>query len=461
MHNRSLPVAVARDAARDTPEQRRSLRSTLAFNRPARPVRDTMDGLNRPYRRDRTTAFAYVFNSSLTGFQVALGAIMPVIRDDLDISLTIASLHFTIMAVCGMLGSLCTADIARKFGRRVTTYVSLTCSLAGLIVICLAPSVAMTLTGSVLLGIFGPLGIIVSQAEMMDKHRSHRGVALADLSFVISVAMLATVLGAGPIVSITDSWRIALMMPTIALATTYLVLRPLRFTDAQSVGRPRSKHRMTGLAWLFCLTVASQSSFEWCYGYLGAEFMDKAGGLSKGSAATAMALYYTGLVLGRFILVPAVRRVPSFTLLMASFSIALVGFLIMALGPNTEVILIGLFVSGLGISFTFPMITNLAGAAFPDATDWIIGRLFLAGGIAIAIAPFAVGSLADQIGIASSFWVVGGIGLAGLLITPILNRHLIATDDMVARTVHVIDLPGLPAQSLICPIPACIDIADR
>ena len=70
------------------------------------------------------------------------------------------------------------------------------------------------------------------------------------------------------------------------------------------------------------------------------------------------------------------------------------------------------------------MISSLAGEAFPDATDWIVSRLYVAGGLAIASAPFAIGSLGDQIGIARSFWVVGAIGAIGLLASPLLRRML-------------------------------------
>ncbi|MDQ2683891.1 MAG: hypothetical protein M3Y37_10230, partial [Chloroflexota bacterium] len=121
-----------------------------------------MDTLNRPYRRDRTTAVAYVFNSALTGFQVALGAIMPIIRDDLGISLTLASLHFMLMSLCGLGSSLRAAEVARRFGRRATTIGSLTVSLLGMLVFCLGPSVAFTLTGAALLGLAGPFGVILS-----------------------------------------------------------------------------------------------------------------------------------------------------------------------------------------------------------------------------------------------------------------------------------------------------------
>jgi fucose permease len=131
-------------------------------------------------------------------------------------------------------------------------------------------------------------------------------------------------------------------------------------------------------------------------------------------------------VVSRVALIRAVRKVPIPQLLLASFVIALAGFLLLAGGPSIEVKVLGLLISGLGIAITYPMVITLAGAAFADATDWIIAKLYVAGGLAIAVAPFLVGALGDQFGISRSFWVLGAMCLVGLLLTPVLQRTLAA-----------------------------------
>jgi uncharacterized membrane protein YkvI len=68
------------------------------------------------------------------------------------------------------------------------------------------------------------------------------------------------------------------------------------------------------------------------------------------------------------------------------------------------------------------MISSLAAASFPQATDWILSRIYTAGGLAVAVAPFVIGTLGDAVGIGTSFWVVGLIGALGLIATPLLIR---------------------------------------
>ena len=381
-----------------------------------------MDDLNRPYRRDRSSALAAIFNSSLTAFQVGLGAIMPIIRSDLGISLTIASLHFTIIAAFGMLASHLTSAAAGRVGRGRIIVISLSVCVIAFLLMCFAPSVRWTLAASVLLGFAGPFGLILTQSEMLDRHPHHRATATAELTLIVSVFMFLTTVGAGPLVDLFNSWRVVLLIPTVALMAMFVLLPPMQFTDRLIGGGARTAGTMTPLAWLFCLLIIAQTGFEWCYGYLGAEFMNKAGGLTKAAAASSLSFYYAGLVLGRLALLPAVRRFSPSQLLATSFGTACFGFLLVAGGPSIVVKVTGLFLSGLGISFAFPLIATMAAAAFPNASDWIIGRIYTAGGLAIAVAPFMIGTLGDAVGIGVSFWAVGLLGLMGLLATSMIQR---------------------------------------
>ena len=131
-----------------------------------------------------------------------------------------------------------------------------------------------------------------------------------------------------------------------------------------------------------------------------------------------MTVFYAGMVVSRIGLIRVVRRFAASHLLTASFALALVGFLLLAGGPTTGIKVAGLLISGFGIAVTFPMIITLAAAAFPEATDWIVAKLYLAGGMAIAIAPFAIGALGDEIGIARSFWVLGILAAMGFMAQP-------------------------------------------
>ena len=69
---------------------------------------------------------------------------------------------------------------------------------------------------------------------------------------------------------------------------------------------------------------------------------ESGGDVSKGTAATLMTLFYTGMVVSRVALIRAVRKIDISHLLLASFVIALAGFLLLAGGPKTELKALGL-----------------------------------------------------------------------------------------------------------------------
>ena len=165
----------------------------------------------------------------------------------------------------GMAGAGLTAPVVDRFGRRLTMIVSLSVVSAALLAFCIAPSVILTLMACAAFGFAGPFALVLTQAELLDRQIYHRATAMAELNMVVSAALVAAALGVGPLVALTDSWRIALMLPVAATLGTFIALRGLRFSERPARG-PRSKRRMTGLAWLFCLILICSTAFEWSYG---------------------------------------------------------------------------------------------------------------------------------------------------------------------------------------------------
>jgi hypothetical protein len=116
-----------------------------------------------------------------------------------------------------------------------------------------------------------------------------------------------------------------------------------------------------------------------------------------------------------------------------SFAGATIGFPMLAAGTVLGMKLAGMFVRGLGISFSFPMIATLAAGSFPYVTDSIIGRIHTFGAFAVAAAPFALGAFGDAVGIGKSFWAVGHPTAAGLLATPLMAK--LQSADLIRVTV--------------------------
>jgi predicted MFS family arabinose efflux permease len=86
--------------------------------------------------------------------------------------------------------------------------------------------------------------------------------------------------------------------------------------------------------------------------------------------------------------------------------IQLFGFLIFWASPMVAASLVGLFLTGLGTSAQFALFSLRLLRFAKDKPDLAIGVSALGAGVAIGCAPFLIGSLSDQKGIATSLLLV-------------------------------------------------------
>jgi MFS family permease len=164
--------------------------------------------------------------------------------------------------------------------------------------------------------------------------------------------------------------------------------------------------------------VAMGVAVEFCLIYFGAELLTSAG-LRTSSAATAMSLFYLGILAGRVGGAWLTRRpgrgVP---LLWASLVVSAGGFLVFWLAGQPAVMIAGLFVCGAGIANLYPLSLAIAlAAAHPGGEDTANARTNLLNGGFVVVAPFLLGSLADHVGLHAAFGIMPVlIGLCAVLL---------------------------------------------
>ena len=155
---------------------------------------------------------------------------------------------------------------------------------------------------------------------------------------------------------------------------------------------------------------------EWCIGYWGADFLSGETGLGRPGAAAALTVFFAAMLAGRVAGSRLARVVPPTVLLAATLCLALAGFPLFWLSAGTTLTLAGLFVTGLGIGSVYPLGVSAALAAAPDNRDAAAARLAVAGGGSVLLAPFALGAVADRVGIGTAFGIVAPMLLAAVLL---------------------------------------------
>ena len=132
------------------------------------------------------------------------------------------------------------------------------------------------------------------------------------------------------------------------------------------------------------------------------------------------------MLFGRYAGSRLTRRFSGLVILVASLAIALVGFPIFWLVPVPLLRVFGLFVVGLGLANVYPLSIALASRTMPDQTDRASARLSIAAALSALLAPFALGALADKIGIGYAFGIVVPMLLLALLAAFLAGRGMLA-----------------------------------
>jgi MFS family permease len=176
-------------------------------------VERTADGqANAPFRRDELTWFAFgmlgFYNYLLSG----LGPLMPSLREELGLSYTIASLHFSAFAIGMILAGLVGDRVVRRYGRTMVFWAGATGLVAGAAALTIFQAPILTVGSVLLMGGVGSLVLILIPVILADRHGENRAVAIVEANTLSAAtgAMAGLLIGLGE--QTPAGWRGALLL---------------------------------------------------------------------------------------------------------------------------------------------------------------------------------------------------------------------------------------------------------
>lgn len=356
--------------------------------------------------RGRATLAIYVLLALLTSGYGMIGPLMPFLRSDLALSYTQGSYHSVAMSLGTTLTGLFGQQFQHALGRRGGLGAVMLAMTAGLLLLCLAQTIAMSLSGAALLGVSIALAIGVAPAVMAERHGAQMGIAMAEANLI---AYLGIFLVPG-LVSLTDrlaGWRWSFVLPVMAYAGYWLWIRHIDFGQvkekAPGQGGVQSLPRAYWCHWGFLgLTVA----VEFCMVIWGASYLENVTQLPRDRALLASMIFPAGVILGRFLGTILLRRFSAAQLVPGTLLLAATGLLIFLMAKTPATGMAGLFLCGIGMANFYPLGITLAMLAAGPATDAAAARASLASGLASLFAPFIIGTIADRAGMAAAFTIL-------------------------------------------------------
>lgn len=356
-----------------------------------------------PFVRDRVTVLAYGAVGACCYYLYALGPVLAFLRDELGLSYTLTGLHSALWAGGTVLTGLVFGPLVRRVGRRRLLWASALGTAAGGLLFSVSHVVGLTLLATGVLGIGGTVLQTMTTVMLADRHGIWRDRALVEGGAMAAAAAVLAPLVLGSLDRTAAGWRAGMLLPVMTLGVLWLVFRRDRLPEVPAATSHNAvAGRLPRGYWPLAVLVAMVVGVEFSVVFYGAVLLDDDRGLTTAAAATAMSVFYVGILIGRIAGAEFTRR-PGRTspLLLAALATTTAGFAVFWLSAVSPVAIAGLFFTGLGVANLYPLSIALAVARAPGQTDQATARTQLLIGVAVMVAPLTLGGLADQVGV---FW---------------------------------------------------------
>ena len=349
-----------------------------------------------------------------------VGAVAPYLRAQLGLSDAEVGLHSTAIAVGVVATGVVTPALARHFGEIVARGTALAGLAIAVGALAVAPALAVTLVAGGLVG-FGTgtmLGyanaILVRPGGRLARLRVARANMWAMVAAFVGPLAVAT--------AVTNQlpWGLGLVPAFGLLVIVAFDIRAgTRFDPTAEVVEVR--RRLPSGYWLSWAFLVAAVAIEFSIVFWGETLIQRRTGVETATATALGGLFLGGMFTGRLVQSLGlgtggdIRRPAA-----AGAVLAITGASIAWISTASAFSAAGLFVAGLGVAGLYPLGVAAALATTPDQPALAATRLTLASGLAVLVAPLALGVAADVLGVVVGWGLVLGFGLVALVLAATL-----------------------------------------
>lgn len=365
--------------------------------------------MQRTFHRDRFTWLAYLSLALYGYFLNVLGPITPFLKDELRLTYTVSSFHFTAFAIGILLVGVGGHLVIRRIGSRYSLWLGLFGMSLSALLLLAGRHPVVTIGASFLMGLVGSLILAIVPAALADQHGEMKAVALSEANVIASLFSTFAPLLVGWSAHSIGEWRWALgLMAGIPLLMFLTIGRDSSSAAASTSTKElvQSEQPLPPLFWLYWVGIVLGVSVEFCMVFWSADYIEQVLRLTKADAAQAVSLFLMAMIIGRLLGSRLVQWFSTRAVVTVSIVVAGIGFLLFWRTENVLAALSGLFLTGLGVANLYPLTLSLAINASNGNTVQAGARATLASGTAILALPLALGGLADAVGIRLAYTVV-------------------------------------------------------
>lgn len=365
--------------------------------------------MQRTFHRDRFTWLAYLSLALYGYFLNVLGPITPFLKDELGLTYTVSSFHFTAFAIGILMIGLGGHLVIERIGHQRSLWLGLFGISLSAVFLLIGRTPIVTIGASFLMGLVGSLILAIVPAALADQHGEMKAVALSEANVIASLLATSAPLLVGWFARSIGDWRWALGLMAFLPIPMFLVFG--RDSSPAAASSPtenlsQRKRPLPPLFWVYWLGIVLGVSVEFCMIFWSADYLELVLGLAKAEAAQAVSLFLAAMIVGRILGSRLVQLFSTRAVVIASVLVASFGFLLFWRTDIPLLGLSGLFLTGLGVANFYPLTLSMAINAANGDTVQAGARATLASGTAILALPLILGRLADAVGIRPAYAVV-------------------------------------------------------
>lgn len=326
-----------------------------------------------------------------------------------------AGLHSSAMAI-GMIGaSLAGHRLDDRLGIRAVHLSALGILALAALLMAWAPAFAATLLAAAGFGLgCGLLLVHVNSATTVSGGvRALMQLTRSTLVSMVASVTVPVVIGLG--IAIGLGWQ-SVVVPAVLLIGIAAVATRGRADRPQ--GSSASGGRLPRAFWLPWLLIVLVVCVEFGILFWASTMVERSTGASLADATLTISVFIGGVILARAaVSSPAVGSIEPVWLLRGGLVLALVGSLLLWATSSYEISIVAMLIGGAGVGVLYPVSASVTLATTSGQAALASSRVVLGSGIAILVAPFALGVLADMMGVVSAWLLLPLICLASMLLT--------------------------------------------
>src|SRR5262245_19258710 len=164
----------------------------------------------RTFHRDRFTWLAYLSLAIYGYFLNVLGPITPFLKEELGLTYTVSSFHFTAFAIGILIIGLGGHLVIQRLGRSRSLWLGLFGMSGSALFLLFGKNPVITISAAFLMGLIGSLILAIVPSALSDQHGEMKAVALSEANVIASSFATSAPLLVGWFAQSLGSWRWAL-----------------------------------------------------------------------------------------------------------------------------------------------------------------------------------------------------------------------------------------------------------